>query len=136
MWRSEKLYSSILNDLGKPRQAREWFGQTIAYNSPTDFTSPNSTISINSCKGSNCMTFEEEVIANQKLILTNQKTLDNLLSRLDTVIGNQEIIKENQEIIKVNQKKLDALLANQETIQANQQKILTNQSEIRSLLSK
>ena len=51
--------------------------------------------------------------------ITNQNTLDHLLSQLNTIIENQQIIKENQQIIKTNQEKLDAILANQNKIQAN-----------------
>ena len=32
--------------------------------------------------------------------ITNQNTLDHLLSQLNTIIENQQIIKENQQIIK------------------------------------
>jgi hypothetical protein len=76
----------------------------------------------------------DEIIANQKAILTIIERIEANQGKLDKLIANQSTIIENQNLIKANQEKLDKLLANQETIQANQARILANQAEIISLL--
>jgi hypothetical protein len=76
----------------------------------------------------------DEIIANQKAMLTIMERIEANQSKLDKLIANQSTIIENQNLIKANQDKLDKLLANQEIIQSNQARILANQSEIISLL--
>jgi hypothetical protein len=73
---------------------------------------------------------DDEVLANQRMILENQKTILANQQKLDQVLANQKTIEDNQAAIQRNQQKLDRLLANQETIQANQAKILANQEKI------
>jgi len=76
----------------------------------------------------------EEIMANQKTMLTIMERIEANQGKLDKLIANQSTIIENQNVIKANQEKLDSLLANQATIQANQARILANQAEIISLL--
>jgi len=66
----------------------------------------------------------EEIMANQKVMLTTLGRIEVNQVKLDEIVVNQTTILENQRSIK----------ASQETIQANQAKILANQAEILSRL--
>ena len=77
----------------------------------------------------------DEVIANQKMILENQRTILANKAKLEQLLENQVTIQGNQQKILANQGKLDQVLENQITIQGNQQKIQSNQGKLDHILA-